>query len=137
VGRSKLEEKFAYYLDLFGVAGAVVEFPFAKEQGRRFRFDFAWPEERVFVELEGGTWVSGRHVRGAGFASDLEKLNLATSLGWRGLRFTGDMLNENPAGCIDSLIELLEMVRSGRKTTEPHAVSLEEAEDDAKYVCSA
>lgn len=55
---------------------------------RRWRFDFAWPELRVAVEVDGGTWTAGRHNRGAGFEGDAEKLNAATALGWRVFRYT-------------------------------------------------
>lgn len=53
---------------------------------RRFRFDFAWPDERVALEVEGGAWTGGRHTRGIGFIRDMEKYNLAACLGWRVLR---------------------------------------------------
>lgn len=56
------------------------------------RFDFAWPEFRLAVEVEGGTWTRGRHSRGAGFARDCEKYNAATTLGWRVIRVTADMV---------------------------------------------
>lgn len=55
------------------------EFAFAKHLGRRFRADFCWPPERVILEVEGGTWVQGRHSRGE---ADHEKYNLAASLGY-------------------------------------------------------
>lgn len=40
------------------------------------------------VEIDGGVWTGGRHVRGAGFVRDCDKLNEAAALGWRVLRFT-------------------------------------------------
>ncbi len=61
---------------------------------RRWRFDFAWPEDKLAVEIEGGTWVNGRHNRPKGFEADCEKYNAATLLGWRVLRFTGDMVRD-------------------------------------------
>lgn len=64
--------------------------------GRRFRFDFAWPEQRVAVELQGGLWVKGRHVRGAGYERDCEKLALAQRLGWRVFYLTRGMLESDP-----------------------------------------
>jgi very-short-patch-repair endonuclease len=52
---------------------------------RKWRFDFAWPTERLAVEVNGGAFASGggRHTRGAGFRSDAEKLSEAAILGWR------------------------------------------------------
>lgn len=55
---------------------------------RLWRFDLAWPAHKLAVEIEGGAFSRGRHVRGAGFVKDLEKYNEATALGWRILRFT-------------------------------------------------
>ena len=61
---------------------------------RRWRFDFAWPDWRVAVELEGGAWARGRHTRGAGYVADCEKYNAATLAGWRVLRYAGPMLDD-------------------------------------------
>lgn len=55
---------------------------------RRWRFDFAWPEKRLAVEIEGGIWTGGRHTRGAGFEADTEKYNTAAEMGWTVLRYT-------------------------------------------------
>ena len=60
-----------------------------------WRFDFAWPGERVAAEVEGGIWARGRHVRGLGFRQDCTKYNAAALLGWRVLRFTASMLNDD------------------------------------------
>lgn len=53
---------------------------------RRWRFDYAWPDLLVALEVEGGVWTGGRHTRGSGFKGDMEKYNTATVLGWRVLR---------------------------------------------------
>ena len=55
---------------------------------RRFRFDFAWVDLMLGVEIEGGVWTGGRHTRGAGYSKDLEKYNLAAMHGWTVYRFT-------------------------------------------------
>ena len=72
-----------------------------------WRFDFAWPSRKTAVEMEGGTWSDGAHVRGAHFRSDCEKYNLAQSLGWQVFRFTGDMLDDDPVGCIETIQKAL------------------------------
>ena len=59
---------------------------------RRWRFDYAWPERMIALEVEGGVWTGGRHTRGAGFVKDIEKYNRAAVLGWRLLRVTPDKL---------------------------------------------
>jgi hypothetical protein len=55
---------------------------------RRWRFDYAWPEHRIALEVEGGVWTGGRHTRGAGFLGDMEKYNAAGEQGWRVFRVT-------------------------------------------------
>jgi hypothetical protein len=50
---------------------------------RQWRFDLAWPDRLVAVEVDGGVFSGGRHVRGVGRVKDMEKLNHATALGWR------------------------------------------------------
>jgi len=61
----------------------VGEYLFAKP--RKFRADFCWVEPRIILEVEGGTWIQGRHSRGE---ADHEKYNLAASLGYRVFRTT-------------------------------------------------
>ncbi len=62
---------------------------FAKELGRKMRFDMCWPDRWLAVEIEGGIYLptSGRHNRGVGFEADAMKYNLAALLGWTVLRF--------------------------------------------------
>ncbi len=55
---------------------------------RKWRFDYAWVNEKVAVEVEGGIYSGGRHVRGAGYEKDMEKYNHAQLLGWTVLRYT-------------------------------------------------
>jgi very-short-patch-repair endonuclease len=60
--------------------------------------DFAWPVRgRYLIEIDGGAWTAGRHVRGKGFEADLEKLNAAALLGFRVLRFTPAMVEDGRA----------------------------------------
>lgn len=59
---------------------------------RRWRFDIAWPEIKLFVEYEGlkGGPEAGRsgHQSLEGYKQDLDKYNAAALAGWWGLRFS-------------------------------------------------
>lgn len=78
-----------------GLPVPVAELSFAPP--RRWRFDFAWPERKVAVEVDGGVWTQGRHTRGGGFVKDMEKLNRAATLGWTVLRFPPDQIRNGTA----------------------------------------
>jgi hypothetical protein len=64
---------------------------------RKWRFDLAWINRCIAVEVEGGVWSRGRHVRPAGFLGDLEKYNQATLAGWRVYRVTPEMIENGEA----------------------------------------
>lgn len=59
---------------------------------RKWRFDYAWPDTMIALEVEGAVWTQGRHTRGSGFVRDMEKYNAAACLGWRVLRVTPQQL---------------------------------------------
>ena len=87
---SQLELLAGVLLDELPGPKPIREFVFAPP--RKWRFDFAYPEKKIAIEIEGGIWSAGRHTRGKGFESDCEKYNTATLLGWRVYRFTGEMV---------------------------------------------
>ncbi|GIW81475.1 MAG: hypothetical protein KatS3mg105_3282 [Gemmatales bacterium] len=76
----------------YGLPPCVEEYRF--HPTRRWRFDYAWPDHKVALEVEGGAWVRGRHVRGKGFVKDIEKYNEAAILGWRVVRCTPVQLKD-------------------------------------------
>lgn len=102
-----------FYWRLFGCQAfePVTELKFAP--GRRFRFDVAFPDQRVAVEAEGGVWTRGRHTRGKGYTRDCEKYNLASELGWTVLRYTSGMLEDDPQACIGQIVRVLESKKAG------------------------
>ena len=57
---------------------------------RKWRFDYAIPDLKVAIEIDGAVWDYGRHNRPQGYINDMEKLNTAASMGWLVLRFTTD-----------------------------------------------
>lgn len=59
---------------------------------RLWRFDYAIPSAKIALEVEGGVWSEGRHIRPQGFLGDVDKYNTAAVMGWRLFRTTPDML---------------------------------------------
>lgn len=59
---------------------------------RKWRFDYAIPDHKIALEVEGGVWTGGRHTSSVGFMKDMEKYNTATLMGWRVFRTTPDEL---------------------------------------------
>lgn len=95
--KSKLAETFALQLAASAdrLPGAPIrEFRFATGIGRKWRFDFAWPDLKIGVEVDGivvrsmtidgkrRTQVSGRHAHVTGMREDMHKRNTAMMLGW-------------------------------------------------------
>jgi very-short-patch-repair endonuclease len=74
---------------------------------RKWRFDFAFPEKMVAVEMEGGVFSQGRHTRSSGYIGDVDKYNEAQALGWRVMRYTVKHLQSNPMGVIEQVKGLL------------------------------
>lgn len=74
-----------------GLPEPVPEYPFASPD-RGWRFDWAWLDtedyDRVALEIQGGIWTGGRHVRGAALLDEMEKLNEAALRHWRVLYAT-------------------------------------------------
>jgi hypothetical protein len=89
------ERALATHIRWAGLVTPVEEYLFALP--RRWRFDFAWPEQHVAAEVEGGVWTSGHHSRGRGFEADCEKYNEAAIRGWIVLRFTPGMIDDGLA----------------------------------------
>lgn len=92
---SELERTLAFHLKAHRLPEPLREYRFAPP--RNWRFDFAWPEQMLAVEVEGGTWNGGRHTRGDGFERDCTKYNEAALAGWRLLRFTTSMVTDGRA----------------------------------------
>jgi very-short-patch-repair endonuclease len=83
--RRVLEDHLAAQIRRFHLPEPVREYQFY--EGRKWRADFAWVEQKLLVEVEGITPGGGRHQHIGGFKNDLEKYNAATVDGWRLLRF--------------------------------------------------
>lgn len=85
-----------------GLTPPVFEHRFHKT--RKWRFDIAWPEQKVAIEVQGGIWTRGRHSRGKGQLNDMHKFNEAQVFGWIVLLVTPqELMTQNT---IDMLLNL-------------------------------
>ena len=92
---SGLEDFLKLQIDSLGYPAPVREFKFHPK--RKWRFDFCWISLKLAVEIQGGTWNNGGHVRGKQFASDCEKFNEAQILGYAVLKVTTDHVQNGQA----------------------------------------
>ena len=95
MSKSALEAELALQIRALDLPEPVREYPAVK--GRKFRFDFAWLEHGLLVEVNGGTYTKGAHSTGKGIARDYEKNNLAQLAGWRCLAFDGKSVKDGTA----------------------------------------
>jgi hypothetical protein len=108
---------FLYYWRInapFAAPEPEPEYNFDKHLGRKHRFDYCWQHKKVAVEVNGNAWG----VRGGGWHGsdkDLEKHNLAVSLGWKVLQFSPKMLETDPQKCIDMVVNLLGIQKGGKQ----------------------
>lgn len=78
---------------------------------RKWHVDFALPAENpwLLVEVEGGSWIGGRHTTGVGFENDVEKYNEALMLGFLVLRVVPRQISNGKA--LDWIRKALEVRR--------------------------
>jgi len=78
--------------EIFGHS-PTIEAEYKFHGSRKWAFDYAIPQFKLAIEIEGGIWTFGRHSRGRGYQDDLQKYNSATAGGWTIFRFsTEDIL---------------------------------------------
>lgn len=83
---------------LAGLPTPIAEYAFAQDtEGRRWRVDWCFVRHHVAVEVEGGSFVGGRHTRGAGFRNDMEKYNSLACHGFRLLRVLPEQIANGQA----------------------------------------
>jgi very-short-patch-repair endonuclease len=99
---SKGEEAFALHCRVEELQ-PVREYVF--HSTRKWRFDFAFVEQKIAIEVEG----RGRHQSDGGFAKDAEKYNAAAKLGWRVLRYTPAMVYR-----ADAINDVMEILKEGQ-----------------------
>jgi hypothetical protein len=98
---------------------------FVFDSTRSFRFDYAWPYNRIALEIEGGIFGRGKrcptckrpppmgHSSVKGILRDIEKYNLAVCNGWRLIRATSQMVESGAAVAL----ALSLFLRNGDATT--------------------
>lgn len=92
---SHLEETFALQVRALKLPSPTREHKF--HDSMNWRFDFAWPDIQVAVEIEGGVWGTGAHSTGQGITRDIEKYNEAQRYGWQVYRFTSSHVTSGHA----------------------------------------
>ena len=76
---------------------------------RKWRFDYACPELKIAIEVDGGIFTGGRHSGGVGQLKDMEKMNAAASAQWL-------VLHTNPEDMFD--IQLRNFVSEAIKSRQ-------------------
>lgn len=103
---SRLEAILAQHIKLEGLPQPELQYRFAKEIGREFRFDFAWPDRKLAAEVDGGRFLLRRSKKQHGrlvpvgyhaTVEDYRKMNAAIQLGWRVLKYTDSMVTSGEA----------------------------------------
>ena len=95
MSKSELETEMDYQLRAAGYGGFVREHRFHPQ--RRWRFDFAWLDRMIALEVDGGIWIQGRHNRPSSMEANMEKHNEASILGWKTLNVSGAMVGDGRA----------------------------------------
>lgn len=87
--RQRFARQFEAQWRLLGGPTLEPEYRFCPE--RQWRADYRY--QNWLIELDGGVYSKGRHVRGPGFVEDCFKLNTAVMLGYRVIRIATGMTN--------------------------------------------
>lgn len=87
--------ELARKLKIAGIIPPIGEYIF--HETRLWRFDLAWPDPKIAIEVQGGFAVLGAHARIIGAMRDMEKHNAAILLGWRLFYFTPQQIADDSA----------------------------------------
>ncbi|MEV7076675.1 DUF559 domain-containing protein [Streptomyces sp. NPDC093990] len=71
--------------------------------GGRYRVDFALPDDKICIELDGHAYHSSPEA----FTRDRARHRELELDGWRLIRFSGSEINKNPAGCLREAAQLV------------------------------
>lgn len=112
VGKSYAEQAFLdHWLEAF--PDSVPEQEHRFHPVRRWRFDFAWPELKLALEIDGARWGGGQggHQLVSQMDKDHEKLNTAASMGWLVLHATPQRIKKDSDSVVDWLTEAASVQR--------------------------
>ena len=116
MSKSELEQTFLQLLATESQRHSLTLLPPQREYrfhpSRKWRFDFAWPDFRVAVEIDGGIFVGGRHVDPLGGHGDRTKNNAAVALGWRVLRYDAKHMQDDPYAVFMEVVDTLSVARA-------------------------
>jgi hypothetical protein len=79
-----------------GLPEPVLQYEIVDRDGRLWRVDFAWPEQRVIVEYDGFDWHSSRQH----LLRDRQKRAALQELNWRVLSIVSDDVRRQPAAML-------------------------------------
>lgn len=99
LGMSPLEVRFVRLLRQSKISLPMPQFEF-RSSGRRYVIDYAYPAERVAIELDGYRW----HSSPDRLVSDRRKGNAVTLADWRLLRFTDPDVRNQPQVVVASVL---------------------------------
>jgi very-short-patch-repair endonuclease len=93
---SPIEDQMADSMLLFNIPPPVRQYQFLDD--RQFTADFAWPELKFILEIDGGIWKpKSGHTSGTGYTRDRERDALAMTHGWAVLRVTTEQVKSGEA----------------------------------------
>ncbi len=95
--RSRWEKTFEFQLKYHEIPPHISQFKF--HETRKWAVDFAWPNHRIIVEIEGGIWIKGGagHSHPISIERDIEKYNQVSLYGYRLFRFTDKEIRSGAA----------------------------------------
>jgi very-short-patch-repair endonuclease len=81
---ARFEDLLAFQIKSLGLPAPERQYRFAKGMKRQFESDFAWPELKLLVEVEGGIWKrgGGAHSHPLDVERDIERRQYAVLLGF-------------------------------------------------------
>ena len=115
--KPKKTVKKASSLDIFpSLCKQITGYQCVKEYGfhplRKWRADYFLPEIKLCIEVEGGIFTRGRHVRPNGFKGDMEKYNTMSIMGLGFIRVIPSKLKSKQT--FDSIISYANNAARGK-----------------------